>query len=139
MRQAIFLLLAAYIITEYFVGKFYFMEFTYSQLKQKDVISLTDGKNLGKVCDLTVSYPESNFLGITVTGCKGFRFSRQEMFIPIRQVVKIGEDTVLVKLEQRENCPPPQCPPKRPPNNCPPPHNLPNNYPPDRRSYDEYE
>ena len=53
------------------------MEFTFSQLKQKDVINLTDGKNLGKVCDITFSYPENNVLGITVTGCKGFRFSKQ--------------------------------------------------------------
>lgn len=123
------------------------MEFTFSQLKQKDVISLTDGKNLGKVCDVTFSYPENNLLGITVTGCRGFRFSRQDLFIPIGNVVKIGEDAVLVKMRDKENCPPPEkppkpdkCPPKRPPDNCPPPYPPkypPNNY--DRRSYDEYE
>ena len=114
------------------------MEFTFTQLKQKDVVSIVDGKNLGRVCDITFSYPENNLLGITVTGCRGFRFSKQEIFIPARQVVKIGEDTVLVKMEQRENCPPAlPNPPKRPPNNCPPP--PPNPCPPNRRSYDEYE
>ena len=121
------------------------MELTFTQLKQKDVISLTDGKNLGKVCDITVSFPENDVLGITVTGSKGFRLSKQEIFIPIRQVVKIGEDSVLVKMEQRPNCPPTpppappnNCPPKRPPKNCPPNQNPPP-FPSDRRSYDEYE
>lgn len=125
-------MLAAYIIINIFLKVI--MEFNFSHFKQKDVISLSDGKNLGKVCDITVSYPENNFTGITVTGCKGFRFSKQEIFIPIKQVVKIGEDAVLVRTE-REKCPPPEPPrpPKRPPNNCPPP------CPPDRRSYDEYE
>lgn len=112
------------------------MEFTFTQLKQKDVINLADGKNLGRVCDITVSFPENNVLGITVTGCRGFRLSKQEVFIPIKQVVKIGEDSVLVRQEQR-----PPCPPPAPPNNCPPKHPpaQPNNCPPDRRSYDEYE
>lgn len=109
------------------------MEFTFSRLKQKDVINISDGKNLGKVCDITVTFPENNFTGITVTGCKGFKFTRQEVFIPVSNVVKIGEDAVLVKLSDGK--PPHDCPPKRP-DNCPPPkrpHDC------DRRSYDEYE
>ncbi|MCI8820666.1 MAG: hypothetical protein HFK02_04605 [Clostridia bacterium] len=109
------------------------MEFTFSQLKQKDVINLSDGKNLGRVCDITVTFPENGFTGITVTGCKGFRFSKQELFIPVKNVVKVGEDAVLVKLSDGK--PQPDCPPKHPPK-CPPDHCPP---PRDRRSYDEYE
>ena len=110
------------------------MEFTFSQLKQKEVISVTDGKHLGKVRDLTLTFPENRFIGITVTGCKGFKFSKQEVFIPVKAIVKIGEDAILIKTEGKGEppCPPP-CPPKRPNGNCPPP------CPPDRRSYDEYE
>ncbi|MDE6001182.1 MAG: PRC-barrel domain-containing protein [Clostridia bacterium] len=111
------------------------MEFNFSQLKQKEVISVTDGKHLGKVCDLTLTFPENRFIGITVTGCKGFKFSRQEVFIPVKAIVKIGEDAILIKTDEKckePPCPPP-CPPKRPDGNCPPP------CPPDRRSYDEYE
>lgn len=113
------------------------MEFTFSQLKQKEVINLNDGKNLGKVCDLTFSAPEYKLLGLTVTGGRGFRFTKQEVFIQMQWVVKIGEDAVLVKLEDR-NCPPPEKPPK-PPKNCPPQNKPPFECPPDRRSYDEYE
>lgn len=107
------------------------MEFLFSQLKQKDVINLSDGKNLGKICDITVTFPENNFTGVTVTGCKGFKFNRQEVFVPVKNIVKVGEDAVLVKLSSEK----PDCPPKRPPKDCPP------ECPPrgDRRSYDEYE
>lgn len=74
------------------------MEFKFSDLKQKEVINLTDGKHLGKVCDLSFTFPENNVLGFYVTGCKGFRFSRQEQFIPVKCVTKIGEDAILVKI-----------------------------------------
>ena len=121
------------------------MEVNFTALKQKDVINLNDGKNMGKVCDLSFTFPENDVLGFTVTGCKGFRFSKQEVFIPIKQVVKIGKDAVLVKFGDDKNERPPKPPkpdfPPCPPKNCPPPC-PPTNYPPprpDRRSYDEYE
>lgn len=112
------------------------MEVTFTALKQKDVINLIDGKHLGRVFDLTFSYPDNRVLGLTVTGCKGFKFSKQEIFIPMKSVVKIGQDAVLVKFGKEEELPPPpkpDCPPPRPPMDCPPP------CPPNRRSYDEYE
>ncbi len=68
------------------------MEFTFSQLKQKDVINLNDGKNLGRVCDVTYVWPENKLTGITVTGGRGFRFMRQDMFIPVSCIVKIGDE-----------------------------------------------
>ncbi len=112
------------------------METSFLAIKQKDVINLLDGKHLGKVCDISFSFPENNVLGFTVTGSKGFKFSKQEIFLPVKCIVKIGEDAILVKFGKEEkpekpskkpDCPPP-CPPPCPP--CPP-------Y--DRRSYDEYE
>ncbi len=111
------------------------MELTFSELKQKDVISITDGKHLGRVCDLSFSFPENRVLGFTVTGCKGFKFSKQEVFLPIQTVVKIGKDAVLVKFGQEERPnEKPKC--ERPQNPCPPQYPP---CPPDRRSYDEYE
>ncbi len=86
------------------------MEFKFSDLKQKEVINLTDGKHLGKVCDLSFTFPENNVLGFYVTGCKGFRFSRQEQFIPVKCVTKIGEDAILVKIDGGKP-PKPDCPP----------------------------
>ncbi len=110
------------------------MEFTFSELKQKEVINLNDGKHLGKVCDVSFSFPENNLLGIFVTGGKGFKFTRQDQFIPMKSVNKIGEDAILVKLSDKEkDCPQkPDCPPKPNCRPCPPPDNC-------RRSLDEYE
>ncbi|MDE7439120.1 MAG: PRC-barrel domain-containing protein [Clostridia bacterium] len=127
------------------------MELSFQTLKQKDVVSVTDGKNLGKVCDVTVSFPENNWLGITVPGCKGFKFTnKNEIFIPVNQIVKVGDDTILVKTEDKKHdCPPPPKPPCPPPKGlCPPKGKCPpkpspyDNFPdniPDRRDYGEYE
>ena len=122
------------------------MELSFHHLKQKDVINISDGTNLGKVCDISVSFPECNWLGITVPGCKGFKLTnRREQFIPVNLIVKVGEDAILVKTEQpKPPCPPPKdkCPPP-----CPPPKprkqkNYPENFSnsnQDRRDYGEYE
>ena len=130
------------------------MELSFQNLKQKDVISVNDGKNLGKVSDISVSFPECSWIGLTVPGCKGFKLTnKRETFIPVSWIVQIGEDAILVKTEHKpplppkDKCPPPCPPPPNcPPPNCPPPRprphqnhhdNFPNN--PDRRDYGEYE
>ncbi|MDE5728975.1 MAG: PRC-barrel domain-containing protein [Clostridia bacterium] len=126
------------------------MEVTFIDLKQKDVINLIDGAHLGKVCNLSFSFPENKVLGFTVTGCRGFKFSKQEIFLPISSIVKIGRDAVLVKYGKEELPPPPK--PPKPPKGCPPPNCCPTDFfpcppcpPPNcpsdgnRRSYDEYE
>ncbi len=120
------------------------MDVIFSQLKQKDVINLADGKHLGKICDINFTFPEGKIIGFSSTGCKGFKFSRQEIFLPLNSVVKIGEDAVLVKYgkeEKEKGCPPQKEPPPCPPQNdrnCSPPC-PPNFCPPERRSLDEYE
>jgi sporulation protein YlmC with PRC-barrel domain len=112
------------------------MEISYNKLRQKSVVSVVDGKNLGKVCDLVFCYPQNTINGFYVTGGKGFRLTRQDVFIPICDVIKIGEDVVLTNfgkppkdaLEQKrvQNCDKPNCPPAG--LGCQ-----------DRRSYEEYE
>lgn len=109
------------------------MEIVFSELRQKEVINLADGKHLGKVCDLKFVFPEGTVLGVYVTGCKGFKLTKQEVFVPLKCINKIGEDAVLVNLG---NPPPAQKPPKNP--ECPPPF-CPPPPPQSRRSLDEYE
>lgn len=109
------------------------MEVVFSELKQKEVINVADGKHLGKVCDLKFSFPEGRVFGVSVTGCKGFKLTKQELFIPLKSITKIGEDAVLVNLN---DAPPPPAPPQS--QNCPPPF-CPPPPPQSRRSLDEYE
>lgn len=112
-------------------------------MKQKDTINTCDGKRLGKVCDVVFTFPEGKVRGIVVPGGKGFRWGRGDMFIDLKNVVKIGEDVVLVELKgnpppsepkkdkwDRPSCPPP-CPPQPAPPPCPRPR--------DRRDYGDYE
>ncbi len=102
-----------------------------------DVVSVTDGRNMGRVCDITFTFPECRIKGITVTGCKGFKFTRDDVYIPMSEVVKIGEDVVLVKTGDDKPTKPPQppCPPNGRPD-CPPFPQPPRD---PRRNYDDYE
>ena len=111
------------------------MELSFNQIKKLQVISLTDGKNLGRVIDMSFFYPENKVKGFTVTGGSCFKFMREEQFIPVSQIVKIGEDVILVKLEEKgKPCPPekPSCPPNP---FCPPPKRSDGS----RRDMDDYE
>ncbi len=118
-----------------FVGIYYYMTINFSQLKKMDVISVTDGKNLGKVCDAALSFPENIVIGLVATGGNGFSFHRETVFLPMKNIVKIGEDVVLTNIYEK--------PPKeaKPPQNCVNGGIFPLPKPPQngRRSYDEYE
>ena len=121
MRQATKLLPAAYIL---------YMEFVFSQLKKMEVVSVSDGKNLGKVFDLSFDFPEGRIKGFFVTGCKGFKLTKSDEFIPLCNVVKVGEDVILVKTKEDK---PPH---KHPDKDCMP---CPPNCIEPRRNFDEYE
>lgn len=118
------------------------METSLSELKQKDTVNVCDGKRLGKVCDIVFTFPEGKVQGIVVPGSKGFRWGKGDMFIELKNIVKIGEDVVLVEVKNNSSCEPkkdkreerPNCPPPCPPS-CPPPRPQPR----DRRDYGDYE
>ena len=116
------------------------MEFSYTQIRQMDVISVVDGKHLGKVCDLVFEFPEGKVRGFYVTGGKGFRLTRPDLLIPLKNIVRIGEDVILTDAD----CVPPpkekpcRKPPRRPPADCCGEFRE-GGAPKDRRSYDEYE
>ena len=74
------------------------MELNFSQLRAKEVINTQDGRKLGKVCDIALCYPENRWLGIVVPGGKGWGRKRNDLFIDLKHIVKIGEDVVLVNV-----------------------------------------
>lgn len=81
------------------------METGFCQIKQKEVINVKDGKKLGRVCDVVFTFPEGKVLGFVVPGGRGF--FQPEVFIDLRCVIKIGEDTVLVEVSSMsKNMPP---------------------------------
>ena len=80
------------------------MELSFLELKKKEVINTADGKKLGRVCDIIFCYPEARVLGFVVPGSKAFGFKKEEYFIDLKNIVKIGTDVILVNVGIRGQC-----------------------------------
>ena len=108
------------------------METGFAELHKKETVNLTDGKRLGRVCDVVFTYPEGRVQGIVVPGGKGLRWWKAELFIDLKCVKKIGIDVILVDIR---SAPKPEkrgmkWQPSREMVSCPPQ---------DRRDYGDYE
>ena len=73
------------------------MELKFSDLRAKEVINTQDGRKLGRVCDIALCYPENRWIGIIVPGGR-FSWKKNELFIDLKRIVKIGEDVILVNI-----------------------------------------
>lgn len=79
------------------------MEISFCDLKQKEVVNICDGRRLGKVVDLVISLSSCKVLGIVVPGNRKIFNTKEDIFIPWRNIQKIGDDVVLVQLTMA-NC-----------------------------------
>lgn len=74
-----------------------------SDFQTKDVINIVDGKKLGQVTDLELDLRQGRIDAIIVpTPGKlfGLLGSSADVIIPWKNIVKIGLDVVLVKLDE---------------------------------------
>lgn len=74
-----------------------------SDLRNKDVISNTDGKRLGFVSDIEINTERGNIDAIVIPGESKFFFlfgHSEELVIPWTRIKKIGIDVILVDSEQ---------------------------------------
>ena len=74
------------------------MELSFSELRAKEVINTQDGRKLGRVCDIVLCYPDNRWIGIVVPNGKGLWSKKNELFIELKNIVKIGEDVILVNV-----------------------------------------
>ncbi len=104
------------------------MNLTFNDLKKRDVINVVDGRCLGNIIDIDLSFPKGILVGIIVPGkrtnCFLRLFDRNKIYIPECNIIKIGGDVILVDLKCGETCsnsvkvnPPPR-PPKKPIPDC---------------------
>ena len=107
------------------------MELSFSEMRTKEVINTQDGKKLGKVCDIVLCYPENRWLGIVAPGGRSFGFKKNNFFIELKNIVKIGEDVVLVNIGMPKKS---SCKKEPEPPTC---HPFPRE--PRPRNYEEYE
>lgn len=73
-----------------------------SDFQTKDVVNVVDGRKLGQISDLELDLKSGRIDAIVVPGPGkffGLMGGGQEYIIPWKQIVKIGLDVVLVKLE----------------------------------------
>ena len=76
---------------------------SFSELKQKDVINICDGRKLGRPIDLILS-DSACVEALVVPGDRGgllglLKPDREGCVIPWRRVRQIGDDVILVEFE----------------------------------------
>lgn len=77
------------------------METSFIELRNKEVINVLSGKLLGNICDVIFDLRRNCVIGFLVPGSKSpFHFfkCRDEIFVPMSSVCKIGEDVILVEV-----------------------------------------
>lgn len=72
------------------------MEYTYRELKKKCVINVVDGKKLGKITDMEISFPYTKVISFTVSSSFG-SFYQESVKITPCEIERVGEDAILVK------------------------------------------
>ncbi|WCN39005.1 YlmC/YmxH family sporulation protein [Aneurinibacillus uraniidurans] len=75
-----------------------------SEFQEKDVVNVVDGKNLGQVTDLEINLQVGRVEAIVVPGKGngkffGFFGGGEDITIPWRNIVKIGRDVILVRMD----------------------------------------
>ena len=77
-----------------------------NELKRMEVINICDGKRLGFVGDIEfhICTGKIEFLIVPGPGCFcGFLGHEKEYRIPCRDICQIGNDVILVKINEKEN------------------------------------
>lgn len=75
-----------------------------SDFKQKEVINISDGRRLGFVDDVEIDVDTGKIDAIILPGAGrlfGLLGKENEFIIPWDKIVKIGEDIILVDLDER--------------------------------------
>jgi len=74
-----------------------------SEFQTKDVVNILDGRRLGQITDLEINLKLGQIDAIVVPGqgkFLGFFGGGNDLVIPWRNIIKIGKDVVLVRLEE---------------------------------------
>jgi YlmC/YmxH family sporulation protein len=75
-----------------------------SDFRQKEVINVSDGRRLGFVSDVEINLEQGKVEAIVLPGVAklfGLLGKDNEFVIPWEKIVKIGEDIILVDLDER--------------------------------------
>ncbi|MGM0873576.1 MAG: YlmC/YmxH family sporulation protein [Bacillota bacterium] len=77
-----------------------------SEFQTKDVVNVSDGKKMGNIGDLDINVTTGKIQAIIISGqgkMLGFFGKDEEFVIPWRNIVKIGEDVILVRMNRQND------------------------------------
>ncbi|KOO40727.1 YlmC/YmxH family sporulation protein [Priestia koreensis] len=76
-----------------------------SDFQMKDVVNVANGKKLGNVGDIDINLGTGKIESVIINHSSrmlGFFGKDEDIVIPWRNIVKIGEDVILVRHKQTE-------------------------------------
>ena len=74
------------------------MEVSFSELKEKEIVNVYDGKKLGRIIDILFDNSTGVVKGVIVPGEKKLFRKSEDVFVPLTKIKKIGNDVILVVL-----------------------------------------
>lgn len=76
-----------------------------SEFQIKDVVNVSDGKRLGNIGDIEINLSTGKIEAVIITGAGrvlGFFGKDNEVVIPWKNILKIGQDVILVRYKGNE-------------------------------------
>ena len=71
-----------------------------SELQQKEIVNVVNGKRIGMIIDVIVD-DKGNINNLVLEEKRGRKFSREEYNVSWNQIVKIGDDIILVDTRNK--------------------------------------
>jgi len=78
---------------------------TITELQVKDIVSIENGKRLGYITDLEIDVDRGYIVALIVAlkgKTLGLFGKEEEMIIPWNHIVTIGDDVILVRMDQKK-------------------------------------
>lgn len=74
------------------------MEISFTELKQREVVNIYDGKKLGRIIDIVFDNESRAVKGVVLPGEHRLFRKTDDLFVPLELLKKIGDDVIFVKL-----------------------------------------
>ncbi len=71
-----------------------------SELQQKEIVNIKDGKRVGVIIDVIVG-DDGSIKNLVLEEKRGRRFTKEEYSVLWSQIVKIGDDIILVDTRNK--------------------------------------
>lgn len=74
-----------------------------SEIQHKDVVDIKSGRIVGNIIDINIESNQGRIEGIFLEENKGFFKGNDEYEISYHQIIRIGEDVILIDLENKKS------------------------------------